>query len=254
MKQVYFTNSDKPKKKFRKSLIVIIALAVLTCSGILAYQLTPSDDKDNSGVTPQKMLKMVETPEAQAQEKTEGKGKETKDNSESADNSSGSAEEEEAQSSNKDEKDARIYTSKQMKAIEKEIVKSLRATRELQRALEDTLAKEKANKDKDKRQRLAKLIKIMNSMRAEDAAEVIPKMDEDLAVQILSALSGAKSSKIMGNLPPAKAAKLSSEMVKLNPDIKLREVMTSWKDIVEEIEKDKKENTGDDAKRYDGQQ
>jgi len=249
--QVYFTKSDRQKPKFRKSLLVVIVFVALTCSGILAYQLSPQDNGDNSTSTSGEVLKMVGTQEAQAQEKKEDKKTKDKEKPKAADNKDGDAEEVASAATKKDEKDANIYSSKQMKAIQKEIIQSLEATRELQRALEDTLAKEKASKDKDKRHRLAKLIKIMNSMRAEDAAEVIPKMEEELAVQILVSLSGAKSSKIMGNLPPNKAAKLSAEMVKLNPDIKLKEVMTSWKDIVQEIEKEDKAN--ETAKRHDGQ-
>ncbi len=118
--------------------------------------------------------------------------------------------------------------------IKNEITDTLTTMRRLQNNLDIKLKEQRSDNMNVRDQRLAKLIKIVNSMRAEEAARVLPAMEEDLAVKILASLSGAKASKIMGGLPPEKAAVLSAKMVQLKPDVRLKYIMKNWKQMVEE--------------------
>ncbi len=126
------------------------------------------------------------------------------------------------------------FQQEKLKEIEQNITDQLRNLREVQAGLDDRLTQDQEQKEVERNRHLAKLIKIVNSMRPESAGQMLGEMDDELAVQILLSLSGAKASKILANLPAKKAASISSKMVAYKPGLKLQEVMKNWNKMAEE--------------------
>jgi flagellar motility protein MotE (MotC chaperone) len=132
--------------------------------------------------------------------------------------------------------DATNFQTEKMAEMQAEILTSLKALRDLQKALDDSLSVQGEKSEAERMMHLAKLIKIVNSMRPEDSARMLDKLDEDLTVNILASLTGGKASKIMANMDPEKAARLGEMMVELKPEPKLRDVMNNWQKMIEQEE------------------
>lgn len=241
MKQVYFSNSDKKRRPYRNGLLVLL-IVLLVVATVIATQFHTNRQED--------MLSLLKAPDVNAQEttrKSESPVKQMQDATKTA-GEPGTGE----PGKDEPEDDATRFEKDKMMEIQKDILSSLRDVRDLQRALEKQL---EASSDRGKDigdANLAKLIKIMSSMRSEDAAECLPMMSDDLAVKILISISGNKASKIMGGLPPDHAAKLGQKMVEMKPDLRLKDVMKNWQKIVDDakIEEGKQ---GEQSQRYGGQ-
>lgn len=131
------------------------------------------------------------------------------------------------------EKDAQRFHDEKMSEIRQDITNQLNEIKSIQKTLDQRLTDQKEKNESERLKQLAKLIKIIASMRPEDAARVLSESDEDLAVIILSSLTGAKSSKILGAMSAPKAASLSAKMVKLKPDPKIKDLMENWQQKAE---------------------
>jgi len=66
--------------------------------------------------------------------------------------------------------------------------------------------------DEVKDQRVRKIVKIYESMNPEEAASRMEKLDEEMAVMILAAMSERKAAKVLSFVGVAKSAKLSQAL------------------------------------------
>ena len=235
MSQVYFTKSDER----RTTILRWLLFGALPICLVLAITFYIHQSKNPN----ETVLELLEPKKAVAQDRQadskQTSGKKTNGNAKKPAKN---------EDSNKEQSDdAARFTEKKYKEIKRNILSSLQEMMQLQQALESSLDDEADSRGSQHNVRLAKLIKIISSMRAEDAAMVLPKMKSKLAVQILMSISGAKASKIMGKLKPDKAALLSAKMVEMKPDINLKNVMKNWKSILDEEQKNAK------SKRYNNQ-
>ena len=256
MRRIYFSNADRGSEKTKR---IGLLLGTLLLVGLLAVALHYFGSRSET------VRNLVDTPKATAQETDSQGGKkqagetaaepgdkpapETKQDSEAG--IKAGSDKALTATEIRSKSDALRFREERLKDIQKDITESLSQMRRLQKELDQKLLSEEDVKDEKEKRQLAKLIKIVSSMRAEDAARVIPRMDENLAVKILTSLTGAKASKIMGGLPPEKAASLGARMVKLRPDVKLEDVIKNWRDIVDQIEKE--EQKSEQSKRYNTQ-
>jgi flagellar motility protein MotE (MotC chaperone) len=72
---------------------------------------------------------------------------------------------------------------------------------------------QQADSLKDKK--IKHLVDVYSNMKAQQAANVIETMDQDLAVKILSGMRGRQAGEILTYVKPEKAAKLSEELTTL---------------------------------------
>lgn len=241
MKQVYFSNSDKKRRPYRNGLLALL-IVLLVIATVIATQFHTKRQED--------VLSLLKAPDVNAQEpvqKPESPVKQMQDATKAAGESG-------TEDAGKDEPedDATRFEKNKMMEIQKDILSSLREVRDLQRALEKQL-EVSSDRGKDIGDvNMAKLIKIMSSMRSEEAAETLPMMSDDLAVKILISISGNKASKIMGGLPPEHAAKLGQKMVEMKPDLRLKNVMNNWQKIIEDAKKEEGKQV-EQSQRYGGQ-
>ena len=110
-----------------------------------------------------------------------------------------------------------------LKTITRDIEKRYRTLRMVQEELsaateEDVqlpseMAAEAEQKEKKERDaKVKKLAKVFNSMKAADASKMLPVMDPELAVEVLSRLKAKQAAKILGQVEPELAARLTNEM------------------------------------------
>ena len=106
-----------------------------------------------------------------------------------------------------------------MKDVEKRY-KTLRMVQEELKAMndagdqrpEEVAAKENQELEKKKQERIAKISKVFNKMKADDAAKMIPAMEEELVVDVMRRLKPKQAAKILGKIKPDKAARLTGKM------------------------------------------
>lgn len=65
---------------------------------------------------------------------------------------------------------------------------------------------------KARREQVARLSKVFNKMKADEAAKMIPVMDETLVVEVVSKLKPKQAASILGKLDAELAAKLTTRM------------------------------------------
>ena len=65
---------------------------------------------------------------------------------------------------------------------------------------------------KERREQVARLSKVFNKMKADEAAKMIPVMDETLVVEVVSKLKPKQAASILGKLDAELAAKLTTRM------------------------------------------
>lgn len=235
MKRVYFTE-DKPTGRLRK-LLAFVGVTLLLAAGVGGLALRVSGHSET-------LFDLVDSQKASAQA---GEGSVLDDNAgrpDRFDDGPSLPERERGQISTPDprqlvpeDEDATSFKAEKMQEIQADILSSLQAMREIQRALDERVVTRRDEAEEEQMIHLAKLIKIVNSMRPEDAANMVDKLDNDLAVTILASLTGGKASRIMSNMNPEKAARLGAMMVALKPERRLREVMENWEKIVEDEER-----------------
>lgn len=245
MKRRYFSNYDKRSQKRPWLWIVLICLVggIGTAAGVRAK---------NGGID---MEALLATPLAWAEEKGEGGVKLDRDVKKAEEDESEkkaaafAAREKEQQleaqkrarpfreGGNTNTDSARLEEEK-MKQMKDDLTKTLESMREMQNKLDERMSKQHDSNVDEQSLRLARLIRVVSGMRAEDAAKLLPEMEEDLAVKIMLALSSARASKVMGGLPPKTAASISAKMVALKPDPKLKDVLENWKGMLDKAEKE----------------
>lgn len=94
----------------------------------------------------------------------------------------------------------------ELKTLEGEVDKKLAELRELRTELQALVGQ----KDNLQGKRLVELGKMYEKMEAAQAAELITELDEGLAVDILARMKSKSVGRILNNLEPDKAARLSA--------------------------------------------
>lgn len=107
--------------------------------------------------------------------------------------------------------------AKSATSLEEERLKILRADlqaqiEQLKKLKQEIEAMQKGLEGK-RQEQFNKVVKIYESMSAEEAAKALEKLDDDTAAQIISSMKPRSSGKIMGQLDPAKAAALSKKVL-----------------------------------------
>ncbi|HMK61489.1 MAG TPA: hypothetical protein VK452_10150 [Dissulfurispiraceae bacterium] len=107
--------------------------------------------------------------------------------------------------------------SKPATSIEEERLKILRADlqaqiEQLKKLKQEMEALQKGLEGK-RLEQFNKVVKMFESMSAEEAAKAMEKLDDDTASQILSSMKPRSSGKIMGQLDPSRAAALSKKII-----------------------------------------
>ncbi len=118
----------------------------------------------------------------------------------------------------REELDARQKTLAQkeaeIKAKESAIEEELKRLEEMK----DLIAVQQGQVDAQTEEKVAKLVETIENMSPKKASELISTVDEKLAIVAMTRISTAKLSKIMNNIEPARAARLSESMTGyLNP-------------------------------------
>jgi flagellar motility protein MotE (MotC chaperone) len=67
-------------------------------------------------------------------------------------------------------------------------------------------------KAKERREQVARLSKVFNKMKADEASKMIPVMDEDLVIEVMAKLKPKQAASILGKLDAELAAKLTTRM------------------------------------------
>jgi len=67
--------------------------------------------------------------------------------------------------------------------------------------------------------RVASLAKVVDGMKAKDAAKMLAGIEEGVALQLLQRIKAKNAGKILGYMPPERAQKLAEGMTQLPPDI-----------------------------------
>ncbi|SHN70657.1 hypothetical protein SAMN02745728_02073 [Desulfovibrio litoralis DSM 11393] len=99
----------------------------------------------------------------------------------------------------------------ELRAIEKGIDTKLEDLKKLESKLQSML--KEADELKDVRYK--HLIDVYSNMKAKQAAEVLQTLDEKIAVKILAGMKGRQAGEILTYVIPAKAARLSESLTKM---------------------------------------
>ena len=102
-----------------------------------------------------------------------------------------------------------------MRTLQGELTSQLKASQP-----EDPTAR-KANDERRANARMEKVIKlskVFNKMKADEAAKMIPVMDESLVVDVLARLKPKQAANILGKLDAELAAKLTTKMAEAKND------------------------------------
>ncbi len=140
------------------------------------------------------------------------------------------------------------FKSEKLTEIRQDIAKDLEEVKKLQGLIDEKIKEEQKIAEQKSDVQMARLIKIVGSMRAENAAKLLTEVDADITVTILSSLSGAKSSKIIGNMDPDKAAKISKRMVTERLTPRMKELTESWQGMLGNSKQNGSKSTGADGK------
>lgn len=107
-----------------------------------------------------------------------------------------------------------ILTKKErdLRTLEAEIDRKLEQLAELEKRIKFMLDKADVLKDK----KIKHLVDVYSNMKAQQAAQVLETLDEDLAVKILSGMRGRQAGEILGYVSPKKAARLSESLTRLH--------------------------------------
>ena len=71
-------------------------------------------------------------------------------------------------------------------------------------------------KDESDLAKLKHLVKVYESMRPEEAAPLIEKMDQQIVVKLLSKMKGKIAGKILASVDPSQAVRISEKLLKYN--------------------------------------
>ena len=96
-----------------------------------------------------------------------------------------------------------------MRVVQEELSNQLKQSKE-QDPAQAKMSKAKAAKER--REQVARLSKVFNKMKADEAAKMIPVMDEELVIEVVSKLKPKQAASILGKLEAELAAKLTTKM------------------------------------------
>ena len=92
-----------------------------------------------------------------------------------------------------------------LQRLKEEVDKRIAEYKKVQVALEELVKTEQ----KKRRERIMQLVKVLSNMRPESAAAVVEKLDDQMAVDIFKLMQSRMAGKVMGNLKPRQAARIS---------------------------------------------
>lgn len=105
-----------------------------------------------------------------------------------------------------------------LRILEQELDAKLENLKALERKMQKLIASA-GTLQEDK---MRHLVDVYSNMKPKQAAQVLETLEETIAVRILAGMSGRKAGEILSSVTPAKAAKLSEDLTKLqtgqNPD------------------------------------
>jgi len=96
-----------------------------------------------------------------------------------------------------------------MRTLQDELTSQLKKSK-----LVDPVAKRSSErkKAKERREQVARLSKVFNKMKADEASKMIPVMDEALVIEVMTKLKPKQAASILGKLDAELAAKLTTMM------------------------------------------
>lgn len=94
---------------------------------------------------------------------------------------------------------------KDLEKLREEVNVRIGELQKVQKVLEQLVSTEQGQG----RKRLQQLVKVLSNMRPPSAAAVIEKLDDQMAVDIFDLMQSRMAGKVMGNLKPTKAARIS---------------------------------------------
>lgn len=113
----------------------------------------------------------------------------------------------------------RVEVEKKLQQLEKQQERINMLTQELERTRQDlVLEREKfeklvAKSDEFEMKRIKQLAKVYGAMRANEAAQILETLDDNLLIKIINAISDDRQkAKIMAGLSKSKAARISKKM------------------------------------------
>lgn len=99
-----------------------------------------------------------------------------------------------------------------LKELERELDARLKKMEAMEKSVKDMLE----SADTKKNERLRHLVDVYANMKAKQAAKALEKLDEDIAVRILSGMRGRQAGEIMSQMDATKTAVLSKALTQLH--------------------------------------
>ena len=106
--------------------------------------------------------------------------------------------------------------SQSMRTLQDELTSRLQKSKSVDPVAKRSMDLQKA---KERREQVARLSKVFNKMKADEASKMIPVMDETLVIQVMTKLKPKQAASILGKLDAELAAKLTTMMAEAK-DIK----------------------------------
>lgn len=98
-----------------------------------------------------------------------------------------------------------------LKTLERQIDEKIKKISAMEQNIKAMLDEAQSVQDK----KFKHLVSVYSNMKAKNAASTLEKLDEKTAVKILSGMRGRKAGEILNFVQPAKAAKLSQELTRM---------------------------------------
>jgi flagellar motility protein MotE (MotC chaperone) len=98
-----------------------------------------------------------------------------------------------------------------LRTLEKEVDAKLERVQRIQADIKQMIEEAKSIRDR----KFKHLIDVYSSMKAQNAAQALSKLDEDTAVKILAGMRGRSAGEILNNVAPEKAARLSEALTEM---------------------------------------
>ncbi len=101
----------------------------------------------------------------------------------------------------------RIQRERQeLESLRKDVNNRIEQLKKVQAALDDMIDKQ----NQQRQERITQLVKVLSNMRPEPAAEVISKLEINMAVEVFRRMQSRTAGKVMASLKPEKAAQIST--------------------------------------------
>ncbi len=92
--------------------------------------------------------------------------------------------------------------------LEKEAAAEIKRLEEMRTAIVDLMEKQQSGSQ----ERIASLARVVDTMKAREAATMLAGMDEDIALQVLRKIKPKQAGKVLGAMPDRKAQQLGDRM------------------------------------------